>query len=568
MKKITALLVVILIAFFSGVSAQTNPSNMDSLFVFSSPGVNHQTDVNVSVTSTGTFSSDYLIAWVVRPNHIDTIKSSPYFVVPGDSIVAPFVGLSPNTLYSYGAYAVFSAKKSQVKIFTTGSCSFAATVGHTQLSPCVDSLYASPTGTQYTYQWKANGVGIPGATLPYYKATNSGNYNVVVADSNCSQVSPVQSVSVSSLTVTISANVASISCGNSVTLTASGADTYVWQPDNFTVGTITVSPEQNTTYVVTGTMNGCTGTASKAISVIPLTVSISGESSLCKGSSVTLTASGADTYSWQPGNKTGASITVSPSATTSYTVVGTSNSCTGTAVKSIIVNTGPGNVSIEASKKNPCTESFDPVILTGIPSGGIFSGEHVEDNQFLPTGANLGIYYSYYTCTSVNGCSTVDSVRIKVVGPPTISSIRYDASNDLLVVTGAWGTEIEVRNLRSDSIYTADHQTPSDVKFRMNHGLRNNDWLSFMFMEDPSSCFTDMVYTTLGIQEESPDFVIKKNEEVHIINMSGVDFSIKAPSDFIIYEAQKLFNNLSPGIYVLYIIRDSHVFTRKIIIGQ
>lgn len=60
-----------------------------------------------------------------------------------------------------------------------------------------------------------------------------------------------------------------------------------------------------------------------------LTTQVSGFSSVCEGYSVTLTASGATTYSWSTGATT-TSISVSPTVSTNYTVTGTSGSCVGT----------------------------------------------------------------------------------------------------------------------------------------------------------------------------------------------------------------------------------------------
>ena len=64
-------------------------------------------------------------------------------------------------------------------------------------------------------------------------------------------------------------------------------------------------------------------------------VSISGNTSISYGSSTTLTASGASSYTWSNGS-TGSSITVSPTSTTTYTVTGT-NSCGGTGTASVTV---------------------------------------------------------------------------------------------------------------------------------------------------------------------------------------------------------------------------------------
>jgi hypothetical protein len=56
----------------------------------------------------------------------------------------------------------------------------------------------------------------------------------------------------------------------------------------------------------------------------------------CPGGSCTYTASGANSYSWSNG-ATGSIVVVSPSVSTTYTVVGMNGSCTGSAVVSVVV---------------------------------------------------------------------------------------------------------------------------------------------------------------------------------------------------------------------------------------
>ena len=61
-----------------------------------------------------------------------------------------------------------------------------------------------------------------------------------------------------------------------------------------------------------------------SILVSPFTIDI------CYGTSTTLTATGTSTYTWMPGSLTGSSVTVSPTSTTMYTVVGTTAAgCSG-----------------------------------------------------------------------------------------------------------------------------------------------------------------------------------------------------------------------------------------------
>src|SRR6185503_17801605 len=66
---------------------------------------------------------------------------------------------------------------------------------------------------------------------------------------------------------------------------------------------------------------------------------VSSNSAICSGQSTTLTASGATTYTWNPGNISGNPIVVTPTATTIYTVTGTTG--TNSAMAQITVTVKP-----------------------------------------------------------------------------------------------------------------------------------------------------------------------------------------------------------------------------------
>ncbi|MFY7729240.1 MAG: T9SS sorting signal type C domain-containing protein, partial [Flavobacterium sp.] len=96
-------------------------------------------------------------------------------------------------------------------------------------------------------------------------------------------------------------------------------------------------------------------------SVVTLTVSqpsvtaSASSSTYCTpgGTAVTLSASGASTYSWSPATglsaTTGASVTASPTATTTYTVTGTNEfGCTATSTVTVTVNNAPTVTAIAA----------------------------------------------------------------------------------------------------------------------------------------------------------------------------------------------------------------------------
>lgn len=125
-------------------------------------------------------------------------------------------------------------------------------------------------------------------------------------------------------TISAVSNPTIICAGRTATLTASGASTYSWT----SIGagpSVTVSPTSATVYTVMGTnAAGCKDSTTLNLNVNPSPTvnAVSSVSVLCTGQTASLTASGANTYTWST-TGTGSVIAVSPTVTTNYTVVGT-----------------------------------------------------------------------------------------------------------------------------------------------------------------------------------------------------------------------------------------------------
>jgi hypothetical protein len=127
---------------------------------------------------------------------------------------------------------------------------------------------------------------------------------------------------------------------------ATGAASYSWAPaDHLSAANISnpvfsATDPGNYTYTVTGTdETGCTSTTVVAIEVranVAVVASAAPDTIIATESTV-LSASGATSYTWQPGNLTGASVSVAPAVTTVYTVTGETNGCTSTATVQVVV---------------------------------------------------------------------------------------------------------------------------------------------------------------------------------------------------------------------------------------
>jgi hypothetical protein len=145
-------------------------------------------------------------------------------------------------------------------------------------------------------------------------------------------------------TLNINANFPLVCSGTPVIITAGGANTYSWNT-GATSSVITVTPTLTTVYSVTGTYtaSGCSATVSQTITVknAPL-VSVSANTLLvCSGSTVSLVATGANTYTWS-NTGLGDSVIVNPLLSTIYTVYGeNTNGCGAFASISISVNPLP-----------------------------------------------------------------------------------------------------------------------------------------------------------------------------------------------------------------------------------
>jgi hypothetical protein len=171
----------------------------------------------------------------------------------------------------------------------------------------------------------------------------------------------------------------------------------------------------------------------------PLTI-LPATAILCAGQSLTLTAGGANTYSWNTGSLS-STISITPVLSTNYTVTGTStlSGCKSTVVKSVTVNPLPA-LTLSITNAPICVNG-PSLALTGSPSGGNYSGTNVTGSSFLPGAANGSFTALYEYTNSVTGCSSTQSLALTVNALPSVSlstsSKSLCAKSGSVVLTGS-----------------------------------------------------------------------------------------------------------------------------------
>ncbi|MFL5752862.1 MAG: M43 family zinc metalloprotease [Bacteroidia bacterium] len=284
------------------------------------------------------------------------------------------------------------------------------TASATFSSVCAGASTTLSGGGATTYSWTGgitNGVAfVPASTTTYTVTGTNAN--------GCSNTA-TKMITVNSIpTVTANATSSTVCSGSATTLSGGGASTYSWTGG--VSNGVAFAPSATTTYTVTGTTAaGCSNTASKTITVnsSPTVSSSASPSTITAGSSSTLTASGATTYSWMPGSLSGASVSVSPASSTTYTVTGTAaNGCTGLSTALVTVS---GTSSVPSTKVRTADcgitlSSMSQIIYCDVVSGAVdYEWEFVN-------GAT--------TLTKVRGSSSTNLVPSWVTG--ITNGLTYD----------------------------------------------------------------------------------------------------------------------------------------------
>jgi gliding motility-associated-like protein len=178
---------------------------------------------------------------------------------------------------------------------------------------------------------------------------------------------------------------------------------------------ITVTP-------TTAPPTSCSGIANTyTITVNPGSTATINSATICNGQAATLTAVPAVSggiFSWAAGGQNTQSITVSPTATTSYTLTYTIGGCPSTTTATVTVNSVP-----TVSVNNATICAGQNATLTASPSvaGGtyLWLASSQTTQSIIESPATTATYSVTYT---LNSCSTIGSGSITVNQIPSVSA--------------------------------------------------------------------------------------------------------------------------------------------------
>jgi hypothetical protein len=260
-----------------------------------------------------------------------------------------------------------------------------------------------------TYTWTnniTNGVSYsPSVTATY----------TVIGQNACSTASAVTTISVAPLAVSVLSTPTVVCAGSTSTLTAAAAATsFSWFPIIANSSSLIVSPNVSTIYTVAVSDGTCSGNATIAVNALPVpTIAATPTlTTVCSGIPVGLNATGGVSYTWTPGNLSGASVTVAPNVPTGFQVVG-SNSLGCTALANVVIITNPSptmNVVID----NNLVCSGDPVNISAT-GANIYLWDNGSNASSISVNPLTTTVYSL-TGTS-NNCSITQTIQVTVFTP-------------------------------------------------------------------------------------------------------------------------------------------------------
>jgi len=295
--------------------------------------------------------------------------------------------------------------------------------------------------------------GVTSTTLPLYIGRGiGGNYFSGKIDdigiwNRCLTTCEINDLfTASNSLTTVSAGPNLYACnGGTVTLNGTGANTYIWSP-NIQNGT-TFTPSINQTYTLTGiNANGCSAWDQTDVLLQQFSIDAGANQSVCQGSSITLSATGASSYTWNNNVINGQSFV--PSQGGYYTA--TAISPEGCIAKdSLLITLNPLPIVNAGNDTVVCGGATILLNATGAQNytwnNGVANGQSFQVNAtstFVVSG------------TSAAGCTAQDSLEVIVNAIPNINAGQdiYTCQGQAVTLNAVGGINLQWNNGIQDGV--------------------------------------------------------------------------------------------------------------------
>ena len=412
------------------------------------------------------------------PFQLDAFGGSTYAWTPANALSNPSI---PNPVATISSNTIFTVIISD----SCGSDTLQVPLNVVPLNLSLSTDTSICIGGQVPLS--ASGIGAITWSPNQFLSSNSGANVVASPDSSITYVATLTTPEGCSTTDSVRVNVyydppsanlpdTLVLCqGTSTSITASGASTYLWSPNQYisavNQATVTLWPTQEMYYFCDFT-NAC-GTVTDSVYIDILTASIfaGNDTIICPRETANLWASGGLYYQWSPAyaiiEQTGNQVWVSPNTSTNFQVVGTDiNGCKDTAYVEVVLHPLP-TITI-----SPDIQAFygDLVELNAVgnsPGAYVWSPPEFLSCINCPDPiANPDMDYTYVvTFTDLNGCIADAMVSISyeaVIYVPNTFIPDGNGRNDFFGVYGGniktmemlifnrWGELIKTLNSLSD----------------------------------------------------------------------------------------------------------------------
>ena len=423
------------------------------------------------------------------------------------------------------------------------------TIAASSKSMCAQALNGSPTSITLSFSGantytlhaptlQINNPSGPISSISTQYPFSSGINTVTVYGSNgaCTASTTTIFSVIPNPSVTISAYSPTICAGENFTYNCNGALNYIWEPNtrdihSYSAGSMAiVNPATSTVFSIYGGSLGCNSasqTSTVTVNPLPTFIIVPEKAAICLNEHTMLTALGnASSYTWAPYNNlssmNGTTVNAGPTVQQTYTLTGTLNSCTSSAVKEVSVLPLPSPTA-SILKSEVCLN--DLITLQGFggefydwqtPGGSVYAG------QTATLVANSRILAGTYvlTATDKNGCRNTASTYL-LIHPLPGGSLNGSAMKGCVPFF-------------SDFMYSPETTAEIETRWELNGKEWNAKNFSFPFItagnyiitgtfkDVKTTCVNTQTFLVEALPKPSADFTFEPEKPVE--NLDEINF--------------------------------------------